>query len=79
MAKEGVASLPVSILRKVSGDIAAADATSTIERLPRACRMKAPKRRPRSMVSGVCGMRTIMLPMYRYSLTGIFIPLEWST
>jgi hypothetical protein len=41
--------------------------------------MKAPKRRPRSMVSGVCGMRTIMLPMYRYSLTGIFIPHEWST
>ena len=57
--KVGVGMRPVSILRRVSAEIPAAFATSTMLRSPRACRSRRPSRTPRSRSDGVKGTRTM--------------------
>jgi hypothetical protein len=59
----GEGSRPVSILRRVSGEMPAACATSARSRPARAWRSSAPRRLPASICSGVSGWRT-MLPGY---------------
>ena len=64
--KVGVGMRPVSILRRVSAEIPAAFATSTMLRSPRACRNRRPSRTPRSRSDGVKGtrtMRVIVIPV----------------
>jgi hypothetical protein len=66
----GEGSRPVSILRRVSGEMPAACATSARSRPARAWRSSAPRRLPASICSGVSGWRT-MLPGYSwYYYTG---------
>jgi hypothetical protein len=55
----GVGTRPVSILRRVSGDIPTAVATEVMLRGPRAARRTSPSRRPRSWSCGVKGTRTM--------------------
>lgn len=57
--KAGVATRPVSILRRVSGESPAESATSSIDREPRASRSNAPRRRPRSRSAGLFGNLTM--------------------
>ena len=59
VAKAGVASRPVSIFRRVSGEMSAARATSVSVLLPRASRSRPPRRLPAASCSGVKGSRTM--------------------
>lgn len=71
--KAGVATRPVSIFRRVSGEIPAARATSSMERSVRARRSRAPRFCPRSISAGVSGSLTIV-PMIVDS-AGIVLPV----